>query len=138
MCEPLLLDTCACLWLTHGDPMSSASRRAIADAQRGAAGIHVSLITAWEVATLVAKGRYRLMVTPKVWFARLLALPGIRSLPLTADILIDSTTLPGRPPKDPADRIIAASARQYGYTVVTRDSELLPYGRRGFLRTLVC
>jgi PIN domain nuclease of toxin-antitoxin system len=136
--EPLLLDTCACLWLTHGDPMSGPSRRAIADAQRGAAGIHVSLITAWEVATLVAKGRYRLMVTPKVWFARLLALPGIRSLPLTVEILIDSTTLPGRPPKDPADRIIAASARQYGYTIVTRDSELLPYGRQGFLRTLVC
>ena len=44
MSEPLLLDTCACLWLTHGDPMSSASRRAVADAQRGAAGIHVSLI----------------------------------------------------------------------------------------------
>ena len=52
--------------------------------------------------------------------------------------MIDSTTLPGRPPKDPADRIIAASARQYGHTVVTRDSELLPYGRQGFLRTLVC
>jgi PIN domain nuclease of toxin-antitoxin system len=136
--EPLLLDTCACLWLTHGDPMSSASRRAIADAQRAAAGIHVSLITAWEVATLVAKGRYRLMVTPKIWFARLLALPGIRGLPLTAEILIDSATLPGRPPKDPADRIIAASARHYGHVVVTRDSELLPYGRQGFLRTLVC
>ena len=60
--------------------MSGASRRAIADAQRGVAGIHVSLITAWEVATLGAKGRYLLMVTPKVWFARLLALPGIRSL----------------------------------------------------------
>lgn len=138
MSEPLLLDTCACLWLTHGDPMSSASRRAITDAQRSAAGIHVSLITAWEVATLVATGRYQLMVTPKVWFARLLALPGIRSLPLTADILIDSASLPGRPPRDPADRIIAASARQYGYTIVTRDSELLPYGRQGFLRTLAC
>ena len=79
MSEPLLLDTCACLWLTHGDPISGASRRAIAEAQRGAAGVHVSLIAAWEVATLVEKGRYRLMVTPKVWLARLLALPGIRA-----------------------------------------------------------
>ena len=40
--------------------------------------------------------------------------------------MIDSTTLPGRAPKDPADRIIAASARHYGHTVVTRDSALLP------------
>ena len=78
------------------------------------------------------------MVTPKIWFARLLALPGIRSLPLTADILIHSTALPGRPPKDPADRIIAASARQYGHIVVTRDSAPLPYAHQGFLRTLVC
>ena len=138
MSEPLLLDTCACLWLTRGDPMSPASRRAIRDAQRGAAGVHVSPITAWEVATLVAKGRYRLMVTPKVWFARLLALSGMRQLPLTSDILINSVSLPGRPPKGPADRIIAASARQYGHTVVTRDSELTPYARQGFLRTLLC
>jgi PIN domain nuclease of toxin-antitoxin system len=68
----------------------------------------------------------------------LLALSGVRALPLTADILIDSVSLPGQPPKDPADRMIAASARQYGHTVVTRDSELVPYGRQGFLRTLLC
>jgi PIN domain nuclease of toxin-antitoxin system len=136
--EPVLLDTCACLWLAHGDPMSAGSRDAIRRAQHGSAGVHVSPITAWEVATLVAKGRYRLMATPKVWFARLIALSGVRLLPLTSDILIESVSLPGEPPKDPADRIIIASARHHGHAVITRDSELIPYGRQGFLRIVVC
>ncbi|MGH6912566.1 MAG: PIN domain-containing protein, partial [Geminicoccales bacterium] len=67
MDEEVLLDTCACLWLTRGEPMSRASRQAIRRAQTSHAGVYVSAITAWEVATLVSKGRYRLFVSPQVW-----------------------------------------------------------------------
>jgi PIN domain nuclease of toxin-antitoxin system len=136
--EPVLLDTCACLWLSHGDTMSEASRRAIREAQLSSAGVHLSPITAWEVAMLVAKGRYRLSVSPKVWLGRLLGLPGMRLAGLTTDILIDSASLPGDPPNDPADRIIAATARQYGHLVITRDSGLIPYGAHGHLKVLAC
>lgn len=138
MAEPVLLDTCACLWLTHGDLMSAESRRVIRDAQLSSAGVHISPITAWEVATLVAKGRYRLMVAPKVWFGRLLGLTGVRLLPLSTDILIDSAFLPGTPPADPADRILAATARSFGHVLITRDSALIPYGLQGHIRTLTC
>jgi PIN domain nuclease of toxin-antitoxin system len=136
--EPVLLDTCACLWLGRGDAMSEASRHAIREAQRSSTGVHVSPITAWEVAMLVAKGRYRLSVSPKVWFGRLLGLSGVRLAGLTNDILIDAAFLPGDPPSDPADRIVAATARQYGHLVITRDSELIPYGAKGHLRVLAC
>ncbi len=119
--------------------MSPASRQAIAEAQRaGAGGVHVSPITAWEVATLVRKGRYRLAVSPKVWFVRLLDLPGVRLAGMTPDVLIDSVFLSGDPPPDPADRIIAATARHYGLVLVTRDKGLIAYGARGHLRTLTC
>lgn len=138
MAEPVLLDTCTCLWLTHGDWMLETSRRAIREAQASRAGVYVSAITAWEVATLVSKGRYRLYVSPKVWFARLLALAGVRLAPLTPEILIESAFLPGEPPKDPADRMIAATARQHGLLLITRDQKLTAYAVQGHLRVLFC
>lgn len=74
----------------------------------------------------------------KVWFANLLALPGIRLAEMPPDLLIDSRFLPGDPPKDPADRIVAATSRAYGFTLVTRDGELVPYGRAGHLKVINC
>ena len=53
-------------------------------------------------------------------------------------LLIASTQLPGTPPNDPADRIIAATARERGLRVMTRDSKLLAYGEAGHLATVVC
>jgi PIN domain nuclease of toxin-antitoxin system len=138
MAEPVLLDTCACLWLTRGDWMLQTSRRAIREAQASRAGVYVSAITAWEVATLVGKGRYRLYVSPLVWFARLLGLAGVRLAPLTPEILIESALLPGEPPKDPADRMIVATARQHGLLLITRDRKLTAYAVQDHLRVLFC
>lgn len=137
MADGLLLDTCACLWLTHGDPLAQAARDALADAQPRAL-IFVSAITAWEVATLVRKGRYRLKVTPEVWTDRLLSLPGIRLVPLSPAVLIASASLLGEPPTDPADRMICATARAHGWRVVTRDAKILAYGASGHLNVLAC
>jgi PIN domain nuclease of toxin-antitoxin system len=64
--------------------------------------------------------------------------PGVRLLPLSTDILIDSAFLPGTPPADPADRILAATARSFGHVLITRDSALIPYGLQGHIRTLTC
>jgi PIN domain nuclease of toxin-antitoxin system len=138
MADRLLLDTCACLWLMHGDRMSASSLRAIGEAQASRSGIYVSAITAWEVAILVRKGRYRLLVSPKIWFSRLLALVGVRLAELTPEVLIDSTELPGTPPADPADRMIVATARHHGFVLITRDGRLIRYGDQGYLRVLAC
>ena len=48
-------------------------------------------------------------------------------------MLIASASLPGVPPKDPVDRIIAATGRTYGYAVITRDGELSRYARAGHI-----
>jgi PIN domain nuclease of toxin-antitoxin system len=138
MADPLLLDTCACLWLMQGDRMSASSLQAIGEAQASRSGIYVSAITGWEVATLVRKGQYRLHVSPNTWFNRVLSLMGMRLAGLTPEILIDATELPGAPPPDPADRIIAATARHQGLVLVSRDRQLIDYGDQGHLRTLTC
>lgn len=52
--------------------------------------------------------------------------------------LIASSFLPGDPPSDPADRIIAATARAENLVVVTRDRELRAYGSEGHMKILAC
>jgi len=138
MARPVLLDTCAAIWLMNGDPLSPASRKAIAAAQAGNVGVHVSPISAWEIATLVAKNRLQLTLSPDAWFDTLLALPDVRLAAMPPQVLIASATLPGVPPKDPADRIIAATGRAFGYIVITRDGALIPYAKAGHLEAVGC
>jgi len=134
----VLLDTCAAIWLTNGEPMSRGSREAIRAAGADNAGVFVSPISAWELATLVARNRIHLAMAPAAWFDALLRLPGVRLAPMPPTVLIDSVSLPGSPPKDPADRIIAATARAYGYAVITRDGELTDYAKAGHIQLIVC
>lgn len=138
MAEPVLLDTCAAIWLMNGDPMADGSRQAIRAARGGGKGVYVSPITAWEIATLVAKDRIQLAYAPEPWVESLLALPGVRLADMSPAILIRSAFLPGKPPADPADRIIAATAREFEYVLITRDRPLLDYGRGGHLKVLAC
>jgi PIN domain nuclease of toxin-antitoxin system len=138
MHRPVLLDTCAAIWLMNGDPMSTQSRAAIRAAQARNLGVCVSPITAWEIATLVAKERLRMTLSPLAWFEALLALPGLRLVDMPPELLIASVTLPGAAPRDPADRIIAATARALGCVLITRDGELIPYAGSGHIEAVAC
>jgi PIN domain nuclease of toxin-antitoxin system len=99
---------------------------------------YVSPITAWEIATGARKGRFRSHLSPHRWFASLLTAPGLALAEMTPDVLIESQLLPGDIHNDPADRIIAATAREFGFTVMTRDGALLDYGAAGYLSVLEC
>jgi PIN domain nuclease of toxin-antitoxin system len=122
----------------NGQSMSPDSRESIKAASADNTGVFVSPISAWELATLVGRNRIRLAITPAAWFDALLRLPAVRLAPMPPNVLIDSVSLPGSPPKDPADRIIAATARAYGYAVITRDGELTHYARAGHIRLIAC
>src|SRR5215475_11803485 len=128
---PLLLDTHAAVWITEGLPLASAASEAIDAVYRAGSIIFVSAITAWEIGLLVARNRIGLSARPERWFQKLLAIPGVKLADLTPDILIASSFLPGDPPRDPADRIILATARDFGATLITRDRALLKYGQDG-------
>ncbi len=134
----ILLDTCAAIWLMGGEPISPESRKAILSASAAHVGVYVSPFTAWEIGTLIAKQRLHLTLSPEVWFERLLAMPSVRLAELSPKILLASTALPGLPPADPADRILAATARVLGCVVVTRDRKLLDYAREGHIRAIAC
>ena len=98
----------------------------------------VSPITAWEVGLLAARDRFKSTLAPLAWFQRLTSLPNLQLADMPPEVLFGSSFLPGEPPRDPADRIIVATAREYDLTVMTRDRAILEYARQGHLRALEC
>jgi len=87
---------------------------------------------------LSARGRLTMSMSPQSWFELLLATPNVALAELSPDILIASSFLPGTAPRDPADRIIAATARENGLRLITRDKVLLNYAKAGHLDALAC
>jgi len=138
MKSPLLLDTCAAIWIANKAPVSDEFLREIRRAEAEDHSIYISPISAWEIGMLVSRGRMSLPTAPERWFARLLEAPALRLANLPPNVLIAASYLPGAPPNDPADRILAATAREYGYMLVTRDGPLLDYAAQGHLQSLQC
>lgn len=138
MNSSLLLDTCAAIWLLDGAPLSSEALTAIDASGDRKDFLYVSPYTAWEVGMLTSLGRLPLAVSPQQWFKALLAVPLIRLVEVTPDILIASSFLPGTPPRDPADRIMIATARETGLTIVTRDRLILGYAALGLVKAIAC
>jgi PIN domain nuclease of toxin-antitoxin system len=135
---PLLLDTHAAIWIAEDQPIASAAVKAVDAAYQAGSTVFVSAISAWEIGLLVSRNRLSLVARPERWFQRLLAIPGVRLADLTPDIRIASSFLPGTPPRDPADRIMLATARDLGATLITRDRLLLKYGEDGQVSTIPC
>lgn len=100
--------------------------------------VFVSAITAWEVGLLAARGRFAAPFPPKVWFDKLMSIEFFELAALTPSVLLDSCALPGKRLSDPADRIIVATAREHGYTIVTRDRVILEYRDAGQVLALQC
>ncbi len=137
MTFPFLLDTCAAMWLVEGT-LRPAAAEALLESYRAGRTTFVSPFSAWEIGLLAASGRFRSTYPAEGWLKRLTSLPGIALADLSARVLLDSWKLPGKLNRDPADRIIAATAREYGYTVMTRDRAMLTYAKQGYLSVLEC
>jgi PIN domain nuclease of toxin-antitoxin system len=118
--------------------LSKAAGDALATAAENRQFVYISAISSWEIGLLVSKDRLKLSVPPHVWFERLLANPRMQLIDLSVRTLIASSFLPGVPPRDPADRVIAATARENGYCVMTRDKLLLAYADEGHVQAIAC
>lgn len=133
----LLLDTHIWVWYVENEP-SRFSRRiepiVEAAVERGA--LLISAISIWEIALLEARHRLELSQDVRAWVGRALGFPGVRLKGLSPSIAIESTRLPGSLHRDPADRILVATARLTGAALVTCDQRLLTYAKQGHVRTV--
>jgi PIN domain nuclease of toxin-antitoxin system len=118
----ILLDTHVLAWAANdSEQLSRAAASAIRRARRHG-GLAVSAITVWELALLVARGKVQ--VYGSVETSLRLLLEGATILPITAEIAALATQFPDDYPRDPADRLIGATARAEGLTLVTRDERI--------------
>ncbi len=97
----------------------------------------VSVYSIWETAMLVRDGRLILQTSMQEWTQQILSKPGYSLLPFTPEIAIESVNLPEPVHKDPADRILIATARVEGLTFVTRDKLVLEFATRNHLSHLI-
>jgi len=122
----IVLDTHIWIWWVSGSVELSASKKQALTLQQ-AGGLGVSAISCWEVAKLVEKGRLTLAFPVKQWIDQALGLPGVCLLPLNPRIAVASTQLPPPFHNDPADQIIAATAREMNCPLATDDGRILAY-----------
>ena len=132
----LILDTHVWIWLMEGSDRLALSARTRIEQAVPAEALRVSAISVWETAMLEAKGRIVFDEDCTTWVRRALAAPGLSLFPLTPEIAVASTRLPGSLQGDPADRLIVATARSCGAMLVTADTAILKYAATGHLRAL--
>jgi PIN domain nuclease of toxin-antitoxin system len=133
----LLLDTHIWVWYVENEPKRFSQRiepLVEGAVQRG--DVVISAISVWEIAQLEATRRLDLSVDVRAWVARALAFPGVRLKGLSPSIAIESTRLPGPPHRDPADRMLIATARLLGAALVTCDVRILTYAKKGHVRVV--
>ena len=122
----IVLDTHIWVWWVHDDErLTNKQIEAIEANENNTLGI--SAISCWEIAKLVEYKRLNLPSSLNKWFQQALNYPGIRLLELTSEIAVESTRLPGKFHRDPADQIIVATSRICGCPLLTSDKKLLNY-----------
>jgi PIN domain nuclease of toxin-antitoxin system len=119
----ILLDTHVVLWLTT-DPtkLSGKAKSAIEDARKNKDGLAVSDITLLELATLASKGRIQLGISLESFLREVEARFVV--LPISGRACARAMGLPAAYPRDPADRIIGATALVEGLSLITADREI--------------
>jgi PIN domain nuclease of toxin-antitoxin system len=126
-----LLDTHVALWLDSGDDRLRPSTRGLIDGCWQSGGtIYLSAVTAWEVALLVDIGRIELDLPIEEWITRFIQRPGIDPAPLGHRAASRSYRLHHFEHRDPADRLLIATAIELGCPLVSYDERILRFARR--------
>jgi PIN domain nuclease of toxin-antitoxin system len=120
----IVIDTHVWIWWVDDDPRL---KRAVRDLIDGERDVRVSAISLLEIATVVSLNRLILRPSVRHWLQIAQSAEQIRIVPLTDEICLDSVNLPGSFHRDPADRVIVATARILNSELVTADGRILAY-----------
>lgn len=123
---PYLLDTCAILFIAeHTADLSAGTLERIDAAPPGE--VVVSAVSLAELACLQERRKITLKQHWRAWWDALLKRTGWNCLPVTAELVAEAYSLPPPIHRDPADRVLIATARHERLTLVTTDGRILAY-----------
>ena len=124
----ILLDTHIGIWWSDEiTRLSVAQRHAISNERSRRGTIGVSVVSCWEVALLSERQRVTLELDPLPWLNRLLNYPAVQLLPITPEIAVRAYSLPEPFHRDPADRLLVATAIEWDCPLLTDDRLILDY-----------
>ena len=135
--DPILLDTCAWIWLMEGhDRLVKSS--ALREIEKAASSGFLFLcpISVWEVCTKASRGNLRFSMPIYDWIRIGKDKSGIQNTVLSDDIMYQSTILPGVFHQDPADRLIVATAIKDGLRLATGDTKILTWAEANLLKVI--
>ncbi len=119
-----LLDTHVLLWwIAEPQRLRAAERRILGRAT--STPVLVSDVTLWEISMLVERGRVSLGRPLREWLEEATAEPAVRLARITPAIAAEVAALPSTFHRDPADRILVATARVHGATMLTHDEGII-------------
>jgi len=121
----LLLDTCCVIWAVSDPSAISSTAQKLLTAEESE--VHVSVISVAELACAADRRRIVIDQHWKTWLRHYTELNGWLIDPISLEIMEEAYSLPDTFHTDPADRIIAATARIHDLTVLTADQKILDY-----------
>ncbi len=120
-----LLDTHVLIWWLNDRMQLSPRQREIVEAATPDGPVFVSDISLWEVAMLASLGRIRLALPLREWLDKAVAPPLVRRQGISPAVATEVAALPDSFHRDPADRILVATARVLGATLLTNDRRIV-------------
>ena len=120
-----LLDTHILIWWVNGSSRLSPAQQEVVASASAESPLLVSDISLWEVATLHSLGRIKLAIPLRAWLDKAVAPPLVRRYGISPAIAAELATFPDSFQRDPADRILVATARVLGATLLTKDRRII-------------
>jgi len=134
--RPLLLDTHVWIWFMLADPELKICEQNVINRAAASGLLRIAAISVWETALLASRGRVTLGRPLAQWMTQAVSVSGLAIEPLLPQTAIEACSLPDAFHRDPADRLIVATARVVNATLVTRDRRILDYAARGHLTAI--
>jgi PIN domain nuclease of toxin-antitoxin system len=117
-----LIDTQSLVWSQLDERRLSRAARSAIQRSRSRGELTISVFTLYELRILIEKGKIGTRESPEALIGHFIE--GLLLRPVTAEIAIEAAQFPIDFPRDPGDRIIAATARVEGIPLVTADQRI--------------
>lgn len=136
MINPIVLDTHVLLWsLLQPEELPEDIKQCITVAQENSQ-LLVCSISLWEIAMLKSKRRINIYQPMRDFLESITGIDGLSVKDISAEVAAESVQLMDDFHGDPADRIIVATAKCHGATLLTRDQKILTWASLGHIKSL--